>query len=316
MVYMRCKDGGQKGEEKQMKIFMTGGTGFVGMALSNILLDKGHEVIATGTSQNHTLSGQSNFTFISADTTQKGAWQESLSDINAVINLAGRNIFGLWTEDYKNQIYNSRILTTRHIVEALPENRNITFLSTSAAGYYGDQGDTVLDESGNPGHDFLAGVCMDWEKEAMAAKTKGARVVTMRFGVVLGHNGGALSKMAVPFRFFVGGPLGNGLQWFPWIHMTDLMNAVLFLLDTPGLDGPVNFTAPGSVRHKAFARALGTVLHRPSILPLPGVVIRLVMGELGKSFLNSQRVVPEKLTQADFTFTYPELLTALSDIFT
>lgn len=298
-----------------MKIFITGGTGFVGMALCDMLMEKGHEVVATGTSEIHRLSGREHFTFISADTTKQGRWQESLSEIDAVINFAGKNIFGLWTREYKKQIYDSRILTTRHVVEALPEDRHVTLLSTSAAGYYGDQGDTVLDESGEPGKDFLARVCTDWEKEAMAAKKKGANVVTMRFGVVLGKDGGALSKMSIPFRLFMGGPLGNGLQWFPWIHITDLMNAVLFLLEESDLDGPINFASPGAVRHKAFARALGSILHRPSFFPLPGVLIRLVMGELGKSFLNSQRVAPEKLIQGGFTFTYPDLDMALSSIF-
>ncbi len=298
-----------------MKLFITGGTGFVGTTLSETLLNKGHKVIATGTSSSHKLTGRKHFEFISADTTQQGPWQESLKDIDGVINLAGKNIFRLWTDEYKNQIYNSRILTTRHLVDALPENKDIILLSTSAAGYYGDQGDEILDEKASSGTDFLAKVCIDWENEAIHAEKKGVRVVTMRFGVVMGKNGGALSKMVLPFRFFMGGPLGKGLQWFPWIHIEDLIAAILFILGIPDIRGPVNFTAPNPVQYRDFAHTLGNVIHRPSSMPVPAVLIRLLMGELGKSFLNSQRVIPEKLTVSGFSFSYPELRMALSNIF-
>ncbi len=296
-----------------MKLFITGGTGFVGTALSGFLLNNGHKVIATGTSSAHKLSGRKNFQFISADTTQKGPWQESLKDMDGIINLAGKNIFRLWTDNYKNQIYNSRILTTRHLVEALPENSNVILLSASAAGYYGDKGDKPLDEKATSGTDFLAKVCVNWENEAMEAKTKGVRVVTMRFGVVMGKNGGALSKMVLPFRFFMGGPIGKGLQWFPWIHIEDLIRAILYILETHDIKGPVNFTAPNPIQYLDLARTLGKVLHRPSFMPVPAVFIRFIMGELGKSFLNSQRVISEKLTTSGFSFTYPELLPALSN---
>ncbi|MFO7666311.1 MAG: NAD-dependent epimerase/dehydratase family protein [Desulfobacterales bacterium] len=192
-----------------MKIFITGGTGFIGSHLSASLLKKGHFVFAVGGREAGKTSSNPNFKYISADTTKKGPWQDELKDIDAVINLAGRSIFNRWNEKYKKSIYESRILTTRNLVEALPSGKNITLCSTSAAGYYGDRGEDILTESEPSGTDFLAKVCRDWEEEAFKAKDKGVRVVAMRFGVVLGRDGGALEKMILPIRFFVGGPIGR-----------------------------------------------------------------------------------------------------------
>ena len=164
--------------------------------------------------------------FIQADTTESGPWQEALHGVEVVINLTGKNIFHLWSKKYKKKIYDSRILTTRNIVNALPEGNSVTLISTSAAGYYGSCGDEVLDENKGAGSDFLARVCIDWEKEAFLARKKGIRVACARVGVVFGKNGGALSKMIPAYRMFVGGPLGDGQHWFPWIQIDDLVNAV------------------------------------------------------------------------------------------
>ncbi len=297
-----------------MKIFVTGGTGFVGSFLSLFLLEKGHDITTVGTSGSHKLEGRKNFHYISADTTEKGKWQTKLNHVEAVINLAGRNIFKYWTQKYKQQIYDSRILTTRNIVDALPSDKNIILCSTSAAGYYGNRGDEVLTEKTLPGSDFLARVCIDWEKEANKARDKGGRVATTRFGVVLGKNGGALSKMIPAFRFFAGGPLGGGMQWFPWIHINDLAAALVFILEHPEMNGPVNTCAPKPVRNRNFAKILGRVLHRPSFLPAPTMIIKLVMGEMGASLMSSQRAVPEKLTEHGFGFQYPDVEGALRDV--
>ena len=197
-----------------MKIFITGGSGFVGTDLSRYLVRKGHSVIAAGRSPSHKLDGHENFQYISADTTQKGDWQNALGQVDAAVNLAGINILRLWTDNYKDQIYDSRILTTRNLVEAMQGNKGVTLCSASAAGYYGNRGNEILKEDARQGDDFLAKVCIDWEKEAYQAEAKGIRVVTMRFGVVLGKNGGALRKMLPAFKFFLGGPMGNGKHWF------------------------------------------------------------------------------------------------------
>jgi len=297
-----------------MKIFITGGSGFVGTNLSFFLLEKGHSIIAVGTSLSHKVISHENFRYISADTTIKGAWQDALKDVDAVINLAGKNIFKLWSDSYKDQIYKSRILTTRNLVEAMPDKKDTILCSTSAAGYYGDRADEVLKEDALPGYDFLAKVCIDWEKEAFQAEAKGIRVAAMRFGVVLGKNGGALAKMVPAFKFFAGGPLGSGLQWFPWIHMDDLIAAIIFILENPDVKGPLNFCSPNPVRNRDFAKTLGKVLSRPSFMRAPSFMIRLIMGEMGKSLMSSQRAIPDKLLKHGFTFQYPNINNALYDL--
>lgn len=296
------------------KIFITGGTGFVGVNLSRYLLGKNQQVVATGMSKGHPLSGQPNFQYVSADTSKKGKWQDQVPEADIIINLAGRNIFHFWTQAYKNQIYESRIHTTRNLVDALPDQTDILFFSASAAGYYGSQADQILTENQKPGRDFLAKVCVDWEKEAFEAQQKGARVVTMRFGVVMGPDGGALKKMIPAYKLFVGGPLSNGRQWFPWIHIQDLMAAVSFIIEKPEINGPVNFTAPGTIQNHAFSKALGRALKKPSFFKTPGFMIRLLMGELGEAFLASQRVIPQKLEKHGFSFIYPDIDAALSTL--
>ena len=297
-----------------MKIFITGGSGFVGTNLSFYLIEKGHSIIAVGTSLSHKVISHENFRYISADTTIKGAWQDALKDVDAVINLAGKNIFKLWSDSYKDQIYKSRILTTRNLVEAMPDKKDTILCSTSAAGYYGDRSDEVLKEDALPGYDFLAKVCIDWEKEAFQAEAKGIRVAAMRFGVVLGKNGGALAKMVPAFKFFAGGPLGSGLQWFPWIHMDDLIAAIIFILENPDVKGPLNFCSPNPVRNRDFAKTLGKVLSRPSFMRAPSFMIRLIMGEMGKSLMSSQRAIPDKLLKHGFTFQYPNINNALYNL--
>ncbi len=298
-----------------MKIFITGGSGFVGTRLIHDLIDRGHRVIAVGTSSAHKNPPNENFRYISADTTLKGPWQDALEDIDAIINLAGRNIFKLWSDTYKQQIYNSRILTTRNLVEALPERKEIILCSTSGAGYYGNRADESLTEDASSGSDFLANVCIDWEKEAFLAEKKGVRVAAMRFGVVLDKNGGALSKMIPAFKSFAGGPLGSGRQWFPWIHMADLISAINFILETNEIKGPVNFCAPNPIRNRDFGKSLGNVLKRPSFMKVPSFMIRLVVGEMGTLLTNSQKVIPHKLLRHGFKFQHPDIDAALEDIF-
>ena len=297
-----------------MKIFITGGSGFVGTNLSFYLLEKGHRVIAVGSSSGHKVIRHDNFHYISADTTIKGAWQDALKDVDAVINLAGKNIFKRWSDTYKDQIYTSRILTTRNLVDAIPDKKDITLCSTSASGYYGDRADEILKEDALPGKDFAAKVCKDWEKEAFQAQAKGIRIAVMRFGVVLGKNGGALAKMLPAFKSFAGGPLGSGLQWFPWIHMDDLIAAIMFILENPDTKGPFNFCSPNPVRNRDFSKTLGQVLNRPSVLRTPSFMIRLIMGEMGKSLTSSQRAIPDKLLKHGFKFQYSDIHNALYNL--
>jgi uncharacterized protein (TIGR01777 family) len=297
-----------------MKIFVTGGVGFVGGYLSRFLLERGHAVTAVGTRANQQLIDHQNFRYISADTTVPGDWQAALAGVDAVFNLAGRNIFSRWSKRYKALIYDSRILTTRNLVSALPEDKDITLVSTSATGYYGDRGEALLSENEPNGNDFLSGVSRDWEAEASRAEEKGVRVVIARFGVVLGKDGGAMAKMLPTFRLCLGGPLGSGIQWFPWIHMDDILSAYLFVLDNQEITGPVNFCAPHPVRNRDLAKAMGRVLNRPAVLPGPAFMIKLFLGELGGVFLCSQRTVPQRLLEYGFNFKYTEITDAIEDV--
>lgn len=297
-----------------MKILITGGAGFVGSALSGRLLEMGHEITVIGSSSRCRLPAHPLLAYVAADTTRPGDWQRHVPEQDAIVNLAGRSVFNLWTETYKKTIYDSRILTTRNLTAALPATSEAVLLSTSAAGYYGDGGEVEKTETSGPGDDFLAHVCRDWEAEANKAADKGARVAVMRFGVVLGKGGGAVATMKTPFQFGLGGPIGSGRQWFPWIHLDDLVGAILFLLTAEECYGPFNFTAPQPVRQKEFARQLGAALHRPALLPTPAFVMRLILGEFGRSLLQGQKVLPRALADSGYLFTYPELQPALREI--
>ncbi|MEH0019184.1 MAG: TIGR01777 family oxidoreductase [Desulfobacter sp.] len=295
-------------------ILITGASGFVGTYLTRILLEQGHDVIGLGTSAAHpTLSGRDGLTWISADTSRPGDWQANIREADTIINLAGRSIFRPWTKAYKQEIYDSRVLTTRHLVSAMGDAWEGHLLSTSAVGFYGDRGDTQVSETDPCGSDFLATVCRDWEEAANRAGEKGAAVSVMRFGVVLG-DGGALAVMGTAYKAFVGGPLGSGRQWFPWIHIHDLAQAALFLMDGRQ-EGHFNFTGPEPLRQKFFSKAMGRALGRPSFMPAPAFVVRTVMGELGASLLQSQKALPEGLQAAGFDFTYPDAGAALDQIY-
>jgi uncharacterized protein (TIGR01777 family) len=294
-----------------MKIFITGGTGFVGKTLALALIRTGHEVSVLTRSGKGETSGVS---WIEGDPTQKGKWQEAIKEHGVIINLAGASLFSRWTEEAKRMIRDSRILTTRHLVEAMDGGKGKTLFSTSAIGYYGFHGDENLTEDSPAGGDFLAFLAKDWEAEAKEAEKKGCRVVITRFGIVLGEKGGALGQMIPLFNKYVGGPLGSGKQWFSWIHIEDLTRAFLFLLEHPEISGPVNFTAPNPVRNKELAQWLGRILGRPAFLPAPGFMLRLVLGEFGSILLEGQRVLPQKLVRAGFQFSYPEIDRALRQV--
>lgn len=297
------------------KILITGASGFIGKRLSLLFLSKGYHVTGIGTSQNHSFSQEFlEFEWISADTTRKGRWQNHVRESDIIINLTGRNIFQYWTKKYKQAIYDSRILTTRHIVEAIDKGKPQKLLTTSAVGIYGDRKDELITEQEKPGTDFLAQVCTDWEKEGLAAKQKGIKVAVMRFGVVLG-NEGALSLMVPAFKLFAGGPLGSGRQWFPWIHIKDLEKAVEHIIENEDLEGIFNFTGPTLVRQKQFAKSLGRALKRPAFLPAPSFMIKTIMGELSGALLQSQRAVPKHLMDSGYSFLFPDIDSALNDIF-
>ena len=297
-----------------MKVLITGGLGFIGSNLSEYLLANGHSVTAIGRAADQKRISADGYHYISGDTTRPGDWQKALGDVDLVVNLAGKSIFKRWNESYKKQIYDSRILTTRNVVDALPADQTVVLCSASGAGYYGNRGDDVLKEDEKPGDDFLASASIDWEAEALRATEKDVRVALMRFGVILGKDGGALAKMIPAFKSFVGGPIGSGSQWFPWMHLTDLMAAVLFIAEQPEVDGPLNFCAPNPVTNRELANTLGDVLGRPAFMPAPAFMIRTVLGEFGNVLLDSQRTIPDKLLSHGFEFHYPDIKSAIQAV--
>ncbi len=297
-----------------MNILITGGTGFVGTHLSRACLDDGHDVAILGTRPSPKDLEHPRLRLVAADATRPGDWQANVPWADIIFNLAGRTIFQRWTQKHKQQIYDSRILTTRNVVDALPQATTSVLVSTSAVGYYGTCGDAELSEESPPGNDFLATLARDWEAEAKAGEAKGARVVLVRLGIVLGRDGGALAKMIPAFRSFVGGPLGSGRQWFPWIHIQDLLGALKFLAAPSDLKGPFNLCAPHPVTNAEMAAALGKALGRPAKIAVPAFMLRMVMGELGDVFLSSQRVRPARLLAAGFEFGFPQIDKALADL--
>jgi uncharacterized protein len=297
-----------------MKIFITGGTGFVGTYLSRQLVAQGHKLTILNPPMPGTGLNIKGITYLDGNPTVKGQWQKSVPEHDVIINLAGASIFSRWTQKQKEIIRSSRISTTRNLVDALPDNsKNITFFSTSAVGYYGFHKDEELTESSPAGDDFLAKLAYDWEQEALLAKNKGASVVLTRFGIVLGKNGGALGLMFPLFKYFLGGPLGSGQQWFSWVHIHDLAGAFIFLLKHKKISGAVNLCSPNPVRNKELSKAIGKILHRPSFMPAPGFLIKIFLGEFGFVLLKGQRVVPNRLLDAGFIFQYPDIEIALSN---
>lgn len=297
-----------------MKIFISGGTGFIGSYLRTMLLQEGHLLtLVTRSPEKYTSETAKNQQFVS--------WEDDLvaemEAADAVINLAGSSIFGQrWTEEVKQGIYGSRIKSTRQIVQAIKnaENSPATFISASASGYYGDRGDKVLDESAPAGDDFLAEVCVDWEKEARKVTEVATRLAIPRIGIVLQHGGGAMQQMLPAFKCFVGGPVGSGDQYFPWIHMHDLCRGILFAIEEKSMEGPFNLDAPNPVTMRAFADELGSQLHRPSFMRVPEFALKLVLGDAAAPITNSLRLQPKKLQQLGFEFQYSHLTGALGDI--
>jgi hypothetical protein len=298
-----------------MKIFIAGSTGFLGQTLIRRFLREGHTVTALARNPRKLGDLAPRIRLVSGSPLIPGPWQREVAGNDVIINLTGTNIFTRWTSAAKEMILHSRVASTRNIVEAMPDNPGlpVTLINTSASGYYGFCGDEEKYEDAQPGGDFLASVCKAWEHEANRAQGK-ARVVLVRIGVVLGENGGALSKMLPGFRLGVAGKLGHGRQWFPWIHLEDLTRAILFCLNNSEVRGPVNLSAPAPVRNEEFTRILGRVLHRPAFLAVPGFAVRLALGELSSVVLEGCRMMPGVLMANGFSFRFPKLQPALEDI--
>lgn len=299
-----------------MNIFITGGTGFIGRPLSNAISNKGHRVyILTRSIKNQ--AHDNNIIHVDGDPARKGPWLERLSECDVVINLAGASIFKRWTPAYKETLIKSRIETTRNIVEEIARHKksDLSLISASAVGYYGFHDDEMLDENCASGDDFLSSLSREWEKAALDALSCGARVIINRFGIVLGRGGGAIHMMMPLFRYWLGTRLGNGKQYFSWIHLNDLINIFIYQIENRGLRGIYNCTAPNPATNRELTEAIATAMKKPLILPpVPGFVLRVIMGEFASVLLKGQRVIPKRLLDEGFKFRYPDINSAILDI--
>ena len=304
-----------------MRTIIAGGSGFLGRALAQSLAAAGHRVqILTRQPPSADRAAAGPFERITwtPDGTANGLWTAPCSGADVIVNLAGESIAaGRWTPRRKLQLRNSRILATRSLARFVADSEQppATFVSASAIGIYGDRGGEALTESARPGRGFLADLAKAWEQEALAAQGDATRVVLLRTGIVLDPREGALAKMLTPFRLFAGGPFGSGRQFMSWIHRDDWVSLARWAVDTPGVRGPINLTAPNPVTNADFARALGRALGRPAAVPAPGLALTLLLGEMaGPLLLHSQRVLPARALEAGFRFAHTDLDEALADL--
>jgi uncharacterized protein (TIGR01777 family) len=300
-----------------MKIVIAGGTGFLGQALTRALVADGHDVSVLSRGGASVPAGARSITWYSSRPDVPATAAVDGTDV--VVNLAGESIAAhRWTAAHKRRIEESRVDATRKLTTAIQESSEPPrlFISGSGVNFYGPCGDAEVTEETGAGHDFLAGVCRRWEAQAVTASSPRTRVVCIRTGLVLERDGGALPQMLLPFRLGVGGPVGNGRQYWAWIHRDDWVRLIQFVMASPGIAGPVNGTAPKPVTNAEFARELGRAMRRPSFMRAPGFALRIVLGEMADALLlTGQRAVPAKAERAGFTFTYPTLASALMSLF-
>jgi uncharacterized protein len=292
-----------------MNIALTGASGFIARHLIPKLREAGHDVRALGRRPFGSLP------FYQWDSSKEPV-EGAIESCDAVIHLAGETVAQRWTAKSKRRIRTSRVEGTRNLVRALSklEKKPTVLLAASAVGIYGSRGDELLTETSTPGSGFLAALTEEWEAEARAAESFGVRVVNLRFGVILGRDGGAFPKMAAPFRYGMGGRLGSGRQWTPWVHVDDAADLILFALGNSSVRGPVNVVAPNPVTNADFTTALAAALHRPAMLAVPAFALKLLLGEMSEAVLASLRAIPAAAESAGFRFKYPDLEPALREL--
>lgn len=304
-----------------MKIAVTGGSGWIGRHLCRALAEKGHQV--------YVLTRQPRLEVLGAHTVlwpgdvpdaevTSGNWLQALEGADAVVHLAGTSIAEKrWNEVQKKRILLSRTLSTQVLIEGC---KHLTsppkaLISASAVGYYGSTGDVMVTEEHPAGEGFLAEVCQQWEKEAGKAEELGMRVALLRTGIVLGEDGGALKQLMLPFRLYLGGPLGSGKQWMPWIHLQDEVGLLLFLIEHPEASGPFNASSPHPVTNRQFSQVLGRLMKRPSFFRTPAPILRLALGEMADALLlGGQRAIPARAIDLGYRFAYPDLEQALHSL--
>jgi hypothetical protein len=304
-----------------MRVLVTGGSGLIGRAVAADLAARGHEVVVLSRDPSRVSGLPPGVRAERWDGRSGEGWSAQIDGTTAIVHLAGEGIAGgRWTAERKRRLRASRVDSGAAVLDAIRAAKEPPFalLQASAVGYYGDAGDEVVTEERGPGEGFLAATCVAWEASTAPLDTicgKGVRRVLLRTGIVLSRDGGALPRMALPFRLMVGGPLGSGRQWLPWIHIADQVAAIRFLLEHSESRGPFNLTAPNPVTNRDFSRALARALHRPSLmLPAPTLVLRAVLGELSAALLEGQRALPTRLQELGFVFQCSEVEAALQDL--
>ena len=294
-----------------MKILITGATGLIGKALQRSLRERGHELLLASRKE------PKDNTYVQWDPENGFADPGRLDGIDAVVHLAGESISALrWTDEKKKAIRDSRVLGTRNIVDAISDlkHRPSVLIAASAIGFYGDRGDEELTETSKVGKNFLAEVSREWEAEARRAEDSGVRTVLLRTGIVLSKDGGALGTMLTPFKFGLGGVIGDGKQWMSWISLDDHIDVINFALENENIRGAVNAVSPHPVTNKEFTTVMGEVLYRPTFIPLPEFAVHLAFGEMGEALLlDSTKVIPKRLMDAGFKFKFPDLKKAIEN---
>ncbi len=301
-----------------MRVLITGGSGLIGRALARDLVRGGSEVIILSRRPDRVSGLPPGVEVRHWDGRTAQGWAPLAEGADAIVNLAGENIGSKrWTRERKRLILESRLNAGRAVVEAIRKSsrKPHVVVQASGVGYYGPGGDEQIDEHSPPAHDFLAKIAVDWEASTAGAEVVGVRRVIIRTGVVLSAQGGALTRMLLPFRLFVGGRLGSGRQWLPWVHIADEVAAIRFLIENETAVGAFNLSAPEPVTNADFSRALGKQLGRPALVPMPGLALRCLFGEMAAVILEGQRAVPRRLTAAGFQFRFSKLDAALSDLF-
>lgn len=297
-----------------MKVIIAGGTGLIGTALADNLIADKHQVLIL--TRNVHQKGAAGAELVKWDARTVGDWAEHVEGADAIVNLAGANLDKRWTDDYKQRIKDSRVQAGVTLTEAIKQasTKPKALIQSSAVGYYGNTGDSVLTEESAAGEDFLAGVCQAWEASTADVEGLEVRRAVIRSGIVLAKHGGALARLLPVFRFFAGGAVGKGTQYMPWVHIMDEVNAIRFLIKNKKASGVFNVSAPEPVTNRDFSKTLGKALNRPAIAPAPGIAIKLAFGEMSKIILEGQRAVPEHLLDMGYEFRFSNLETALRHI--
>ncbi len=301
------------------RVVVTGATGLIGKALCKKLVEKGYQVVVFSrdpAAARRSVPGTAEY--LAWMPAEDGPWAKAIDGAHAVISLAGASVAGKrWSESYKREIRDTRVIGTRGLVGAMAKagTKPRVFASGSAVGYYGFRDDTPLDERAAPGGDFLSKVVQEWEQEALKAEAQGVRTAIVRTGIVLDRREGALPLLALPFRMFVGGPVLPGTQWFSWIHLADVVGIILLALEDERVSGPINAAAPEPQTNRDFSKTLGKVLGRPSLMPVPGFALRVIVGEFGETLTTGQRVIPRLAQELGYQFQYPTSEQALREIF-